>query len=75
VKSHNYFKKTRSHAGLTIEQASEDTKIRKLWLNYMEMGEFDKLPGRVYAIGFSRTYATYLGLDPSFIVKNVTNIY
>ena len=62
-------KKTRSDSGITIAQAAEATKIRKLWLNYMEVGEFDKLPGRVYAIGFSRTYASYLGLDPSFIVK------
>ncbi|HCU06922.1 MAG TPA: hypothetical protein DIC42_05025 [Holosporales bacterium] len=65
------FKKTRSDSGITIEKAADDTKIRKLWLHCMEMGEFDKLPGRVYAIGFSRTYATYLGLDPSFIVKTL----
>jgi cytoskeleton protein RodZ len=65
------FKKIRSNSGITIQQAADETKIRKLWLNYIETGEFDKLPGRVYAIGFSRTYATYLGLDPSLIVKTL----
>ena len=63
------FKKTRSDLGLTISQVSDDTKIRKVWLNCMETGKFDKLPGVVYAIGFSRTYATYLGLNPDVVVK------
>ena len=63
------FKKTRSDLGITIEKASSETKIRKAWLICIETGTFDKLPGTVYAIGFSRTYATYLNLDPDIIVK------
>ena len=63
--------KTRSNLGITIEKASDETKIRKVWLNCIETGNFDKLPGTVYAIGFSRTYATYLGLAPDIIVKTL----
>ncbi len=65
------FKKTRSDLGITVEKAADETKIRKVWLNSIETGDFDKLPGTVYAIGFSRTYATYLGLAPDIIVKTL----
>jgi cytoskeletal protein RodZ len=40
-----------------------DTKIRLKFLAALEDGEFTELPGDVYARGFLRNYATYLGLD------------
>ena len=64
-------KKTRSDLGITIAKAAGETKIRKVWLNAIETGDFNKLPGTVYAIGFSRTYATYLELDSDIIVKTL----
>lgn len=64
-------KKTRSDLGITIEKAAGDTKIRKVWLNAMETGNFDQLPGTVYAIGFSRTYSVYLGLNADIVVKTL----
>lgn len=54
---------TREAKGISLEQAEEDTKIRKRYLQALEDGEYDVIPGRVYAKGFLRNYATYLGLD------------
>jgi cytoskeletal protein RodZ len=48
---------------ITLEQAEEETKIRKKYLEALEDGRPDILPGEVYVKGFLRSYANYLGLD------------
>ncbi|MDP2193089.1 MAG: helix-turn-helix domain-containing protein [Alphaproteobacteria bacterium] len=65
----NFLKKVRLAKGVTIEDVSTHTKIRRVWLDCIESGEYDKLPGTVYAIGFVRTYATYLDLNADIVVK------
>lgn len=55
--------------GLSLEQAAEDTKIRKRFLAALEDGEYHMLPAPVYARGFIRTYAEYLGIDPHVAEK------
>ena len=47
-----------------MEEAADETKIRTMYLDALEEEEFDKLPPRVYAVGFVRNYAKFLGLDP-----------
>lgn len=44
-------------------------RIRASYLEALERGEFSRLPGRVYAIGFVRSYAEYLGLDPDAMIR------
>lgn len=44
-------------------------RIRAAYLEALERGEFNRLPGRVYAIGFVRSYAEYLGLDPDAMIR------
>ena len=39
-------------------------RIRKDHLQALEESNFDQLPGRAYTIGFVRSYAQYLGMDP-----------
>jgi hypothetical protein len=46
-----------------LHRVERDTKIRSKYLAALEDGEFTELPGDVYARGFLRNYATYLGLD------------
>lgn len=65
----NFLKRMRLEKNATIEDVATHTKIRKKWLESMELGEYNKLPGAVYAIGFVRTYATYLNLNADIIVK------
>jgi cytoskeletal protein RodZ len=52
----------REDLGRTIADAASVTKITKTNLSNMEKGEFSKLPGKPYVIGFTKTYAKYLGL-------------
>lgn len=54
----------RLRRGDDLATASKALKIRKDHLEALEEDRFDALPGRTYAIGFVRSYADYLGLDP-----------
>lgn len=54
--------------GISLEQAEEDTKIRKRYLQALEEGDYSILPGMVYAKGFLRNYANYLGLNQDEIM-------
>jgi cytoskeletal protein RodZ len=54
----------RESRGLDRARIERDTRIRERYLSALERGAYDELPGDVYARGFLRTYATYLGLDP-----------
>ncbi len=49
--------------GVDIFRVERDTKIRSRYLTALEEGDFTDLPGDVYARGFLRNYASYLGLD------------
>jgi len=53
--------------GVDLHRVERDTKILAKYLAALEAGEFGDLPGDVYARGFLRNYATYLGLDPDEI--------
>ena len=56
-------RQAREARGLSIEDVSSVLKIRGDHLKALENDDFDELPASVYAIGFIRTYATYLGLN------------
>ena len=56
-------RKARQDAGVTLEDVEEDTKIRKRYLTALEREDYADLPSAVYARGFLKTYANYLGLD------------
>ncbi len=55
--------------GRDLVRVSDDLKIRRVYLQAIEDGRFDDLPGATYAVGFIRSYAEYLGLDSIEIVS------
>lgn len=59
----------REYYGISIEQVEKSIRIRACLIEAMESGDYSKLPGRVYAIGFIRTYAEFLELNPDEIVN------
>jgi cytoskeletal protein RodZ len=58
----------RDAKGVDLYRAERDTKIRARYLAAMERGDWRELPGTVYAKGFLRNYALYLGLDPDEVI-------
>ena len=62
-------RKAREKQGLTIADIEEGTSIRKLYIEHIEQGNIDALPGMVYAKGFVRNYAAFLHLDAEHLVQ------
>jgi len=59
----------RERLGWPIEDVSAALRIRLPHLAALEEGRIDLLPGNAYAVGFLRTYARALGLDPDEIAR------
>jgi cytoskeleton protein RodZ len=53
----------RRDRGLSLEEVERATKIRKRYLAGLEKDDYTVLPDAVYAQGFLKTYANFLGLD------------
>ena len=62
----------REQMGVTLPQAAEDTRIREKFLQALESGDYQSLPGTVYTKGFLRNYAHYLNVDPEEMVALYT---
>lgn len=56
-------RRAREEAGLSLAQLAAETRIGERMLAAIEAGDYAALPGRTYAIGFSRTYAKAVGLN------------
>jgi len=59
----------REKQNLTIKDIERDTSIRALYIESIEKEEYDVLPGEVYLKGFIKTYANYLNLDGTEMLK------
>jgi hypothetical protein len=55
--------------GWELELVSQQTKIPVEFLRHIEDGEWDRLPGAVYARAFVRTLAGLYGLDQDLVVR------
>jgi len=62
-------KKIRNERRLSLADISKSTKIQIKYLEYMEEGDYMKLPADVYVKGFIRSYAIFMGLDENMLIK------
>lgn len=62
-------RQARESRGITLEEAAEATKIRQTYLEAIENGRWDMLPAPVYARGFIRSYADFLGLNGTELLR------
>ena len=62
-------KNKRFEKGLTLEDASNLTKIRKKYLEALENGNYDEIPEKVYVKSFLKIYSDFLELDRAYILK------
>lgn len=54
---------------LSIQDIEKGTSIRSVYIEALENGEYDKLPGEVYAKGFVKNYGNFLNLDGEELVR------
>lgn len=63
------FKQKRQEMNLSLKEIENATSIRVAHLQAIEEGEMSKLISPVYAQGFVRQYAAYLGIDAEKLIK------
>ncbi len=59
----------REQRGYSITDVEKGTSIRALYIQAIETGDYEVVPGEVYLKGFIRNYATFVGLDGSNMVE------
>lgn len=59
----------REQLELSLSEAEQATRIRSKYIEAIETGDYDTLKDDVYARGYVKNYADYLGLDPKPILK------
>ena len=59
----------RRQAGLTINQVSQQTRIREAIIRGIERGDFSACGGDFYARGHIRSIARVVGLDPDQLIR------
>jgi cytoskeletal protein RodZ len=66
-------REARLKRGLTPADVQKAIRIRDRYLQALEEGRWEVLPGDAYVKGFLRTYADYLGLDGNLYVDEYNN--
>lgn len=61
--------KKRAALGYDIKETERATKIRAKYIEFLETGQYDKLPPDVYVRGFLKNYANFLKLDQDKVLK------
>lgn len=68
-------KNKRKEMNVSLKEAENATSIRMSYLQSIEEGEVNKLISPVYARGFVKQYATFLGIDGEQIVRDNPEIF
>lgn len=68
-------KQKRKERNLSLKEVENATSIRMNYLHSIEEGDLNKLISPVYAQGFIRQYATFLGLDSEHIIRDNPEIF
>jgi len=62
-------RKLRSERRISLSEVSRAICIQIKYLEYIEEGNYEKLPADVYVRGFLKSYADFLGLDEKILIK------
>lgn len=62
-------KTKRKELNLSLKEVENSTSIRSGYLEAIEEGRINQFISTIYAVGFFRQYAAFLGLDPELMMK------
>jgi transcriptional regulator with XRE-family HTH domain len=69
------FSSRRKELNLSLKEVENATSIRMSYLQAIENGEFQKMNSPVYAQGFLRQYASFLGIDGDKIIRDHPELF
>ena len=61
----------RREAGVTIEEIMDATKLSRRFVEAIDQGDFDQLPGGIFTVSYIRQYAETIGQDPDAVVAEL----
>ncbi len=64
-----YLRAARESLGVPLEQPARDLHLRVPYLQAVESGQPEGMPGMAYARGYTKKYAEYLGVDTAIIMR------
>jgi len=64
----------RSNRGISLQEIARSTKITLRYLEAIERGEFEKLPGGVYAMNYVRQYARVVDFDEGMLAEHCRKV-
>lgn len=64
----------RQKRGVTLEQIAERTKISMRFLRAIEGGEYEKLPGGIFATSYLRQYAEVIGFEEAELLQHYNTV-
>jgi len=59
-----FLRRERELRHISLDEVAERTKISRRYLEAIEAGQYERLPGEIFVRGFIRSYAQSVGLDP-----------
>jgi cytoskeletal protein RodZ len=70
-----HFRTKREEMNLTLKEVENATSIRSLYLQAIEEGKVHQYLSPVYALGFIRQYAQFLGLEVERLAKEFPDAF
>lgn len=69
------FKSKRKELNLTLKEVENSTSIRSSYLEAIEEGRIQQFISGVYALGFMKQYANFLGIDMDTMIRENPQIF
>jgi cytoskeletal protein RodZ len=69
------FREKRDEMHLSLKEVENATSIRMMYLQAIEEGHIDKFLSPIYALGFIKQYAAFLGFDGDRMIKENKDIF
>lgn len=63
-------RRVRNEKRISLPEIAKNTKIQLEYLEYLESGNYSKLPADVYVRGFLKSFADYLGVNEEYLIKS-----
>ncbi len=69
------FSKRRKEMNISLKEVENGTSIRMAYLQAIEEGQMERLISPVYAQGFVKQYANFLGVDGDALVREHSEVF
>ena len=69
------FKSKRKELNLTLKEIENSTSIRSSYLEAIEDGRISEFISGVYALGFMKQYANFLGIDMETMIQENPHVF